>query len=196
MTNRIKEYIAEAKDFSTNNKEKLEAFRIKFLGSKGLLKEVFAEFKNVPNDQKKEFGQVINLLKTIAEEKVKTIQETLENNQEIKGIYGDLTRPSEPFQIGARHPISLVKNQILDIFSTIGFNVSEGPEIEDDWHNFTALNLPEYHPARDMQDTFFIQTDPDILLRTHTSSVQVRYMEQNKPPIRTISPGQIGRAHV
>ena len=193
MTNRIKEYIAEAKDFSTNNKEKLEAFRIKFLGSKGLLKEVFAEFKNVPNDQKKEFGQVINLLKTIAEEKVKTIQETLENNQEIKGIYGDLTRPSEPFQIGARHPISLVKNHILDIFSTIGFNVSEGPEIEDDWHNFTALNLPEYHPARDMQDTFFIQTDPDILLRTHTSSVQVRYMEQNKPPIRTISPGRVFR---
>ena len=193
MTNRIKEYIAEAKDFSTNNKEKLEAFRIKFLGSKGLLKEVFAEFKNVPNDQKKEFGQVINLLKTIAEEKVKTIQETLENNQEIKGIYGDLTRPSEPFQIGARHPISLVKNQILDIFSTIGFNVSEGPEIEDDWHNFTALNLPEYHPARDMQDTFFIQTNPDVLLRTHTSSVQVRYMENNKPPIRTISPGRVFR---
>ncbi|MBC7641069.1 MAG: phenylalanine--tRNA ligase subunit alpha [Flavobacterium sp.] len=193
MTNRIQEYIAEAKDFSTNSKEKLEEFRIKFLGSKGLLKEVFAEFKNVPNDQKKEFGQVINLLKTIAEEKVKTIQESLESKEEIKGFYGDLTRPSEPLSIGSRHPISLVKNQIIDIFSSVGFNVSEGPEIEDDWHNFTALNLPEYHPARDMQDTFFIQTNPDILLRTHTSSVQVRYMENNKPPIRTISPGRVFR---
>ena len=193
MTNRIKEYIAEAKDFSTTSKEKLEEFRIKFLGSKGLLKEVFAEFKNVPNDQKKEFGQVINLLKTIAEDKVKTIAETLESKEEVKGFYGDLTRPSEPFAIGSRHPISLVKNQIIDIFSSVGFNVSEGPEIEDDWHNFTALNLPEYHPARDMQDTFFIQTNPDILLRTHTSSVQVRYMENNKPPIRTISPGRVFR---
>jgi phenylalanyl-tRNA synthetase alpha chain len=193
MTNRIKEYIAEAKDFSTTSKEKLEEFRIKFLGSKGLLKEVFAEFKNVPNDQKKEFGQVINLLKTIAEEKVKTIQEALESKEEVKGLYGDLTRPAESLVIGSRHPISLVKNQIIDIFSTIGFNVSEGPEIEDDWHNFTALNLPEYHPARDMQDTFFIQTNPDILLRTHTSSVQVRYMEENKPPIRTISPGRVFR---
>ena len=193
MTDRIKEYIEEAKAFSTTSKDKLEEFRIKFLGSKGLLKEVFAEFKNVPNDQKKEFGQVINLLKTIAEEKVKTIQETLESKEEVKGFYGDLTRPAEPLVIGSRHPISLVKNQIIDIFSTIGFNVSEGPEIEDDWHNFTALNLPEYHPARDMQDTFFIQTNPDILLRTHTSSVQVRYMEENKPPIRTISPGRVFR---
>ncbi len=193
MTNKIKDYIAEAKEFSTTSKDKLEEFRIKFLGSKGLLKEVFAEFKNVPNDQKKEFGQVINLLKTIAEEKVKTIQDALEAKEEIKGIYGDLTRPAEPLVIGSRHPISLVKNQIIDIFSTIGFNVSEGPEIEDDWHNFTALNLPEYHPARDMQDTFFIQTNPDILLRTHTSSVQVRYMENNKPPIRTISPGRVFR---
>jgi phenylalanyl-tRNA synthetase alpha chain len=193
MTERIKEYIAEAKDFATDNKDKLEAFRIKFLGSKGLLKEVFAEFKNVPNDQKKEFGQVINLLKTIAEEKVKTIAEALENKEEVKGFYGDLTRPAEPLIIGSRHPISIVKNQIIDIFANIGFNVSEGPEIEDDWHNFTALNLPEYHPARDMQDTFFIQTNPDILLRTHTSSVQVRYMENNKPPIRTISPGRVFR---
>ncbi|HRN43805.1 MAG TPA: phenylalanine--tRNA ligase subunit alpha, partial [Flavobacterium sp.] len=145
--------------------------------SKGLLKVLFAEFKNVPNDQKKEFGQVINLLKTSAEEKVKLIQEALESKEESKGIYGDLTRSPEPMIIG----------------STIGFNVSEGPEIEDDWHNFSALNLPEYHPARDMQDTFFIQTNPDTLLRTHTSSVQVRYMENNKPPIRTISPGRVFR---
>jgi phenylalanyl-tRNA synthetase alpha chain len=193
MIDKIKEYIGEAQAFSTQNTAELEAFRIKFLGTKGLLKDLFAEFKNVPNDQKKEFGQVINLLKTSAEDKVKSIQETLADKEESKGIYGDLTRTAEPTIIGSRHPISLVKNQIIDVFANIGFNVSEGPEIEDDWHNFTALNLPEYHPARDMQDTFFIQTNPDILLRTHTSSVQVRYMENNKPPIRTISPGRVFR---
>jgi len=193
MTDKIKEYIGEAQAFTTDNAATLEAFRIKFLGSKGLLKDLFAEFKNVPNDQKKEFGQVINLLKTTAEDKVKTIQDALESKEVAGGIYGDLSRPGEPLVIGSRHPISIVKNQIVDIFSNIGFNVSEGPEIEDDWHNFTALNLPEYHPARDMQDTFFIQTNPDVLLRTHTSSVQVRYMEGNKPPIRTISPGRVFR---
>jgi phenylalanyl-tRNA synthetase alpha chain len=163
MINEIKQYIAEADAFSTENKAELETYRIKFLGSKGLLKTLFAEFKNVPNEQKKEFGQVINLLKNTAEEKVKSIQDLLESKEEIKGFYGDLTRPAEPIKIGSRHPISLVKNQIIDIFSNIGFNVSEGPEIEDDWHNFTALNLPEYHPARDMQDTFFIQTNPIII---------------------------------
>ena len=193
MTETIKAHIEEVKAFQTDNKEQLEAFRIKYLGSKGLLKDFFAEFKNVPNEQKKEFGQVINELKTSAEEKVKAIQDALENKEEAKGIYGDTTRPGEAMNIGSRHPISIVKNQMIDIFSTIGFNVSEGPEIEDDWHNFTALNLPEYHPARDMQDTFFIQTNPDVLLRTHTSSVQVRYMENNKPPIRTISPGRVFR---
>jgi phenylalanyl-tRNA synthetase alpha chain len=193
MTETIKAHIEEVKAFQTDNKEQLEAFRIKYLGSKGLLKDFFAEFKNVPNEQKKEFGQVINELKTSAEEKVKSIQDALENKEVAKGIYGDTTRPGESMNVGSRHPISIVKNQMIDIFSTIGFNVSEGPEIEDDWHNFTALNLPEYHPARDMQDTFFIQTNPDVLLRTHTSSVQVRYMENNKPPIRTISPGRVFR---
>ncbi|MBF0694527.1 MAG: phenylalanine--tRNA ligase subunit alpha [Flavobacterium sp.] len=193
MTDKIREYIREAEAFDTRDKDALEAFRIKFLGKKGLLNDFFAEFKNVPNERKKEFGQVINELKNTAENKVKTIQEILENSEEQKGIYGDLTRPAEPMKVGSRHPISIVKNQIVDIFSTIGFNVSEGPEIEDDWHNFTALNLPEYHPARDMQDTFFIQTNPDVLLRTHTSSVQVRYMENTKPPIRTISPGRVFR---
>jgi phenylalanyl-tRNA synthetase alpha chain len=193
MTDTIKAHIEEVKAFQTDNKEQLEAFRIKYLGSKGLLKDFFAEFKNVPNEQKKEFGQVINELKTSAEEKVKNIQDALENKEEAKGIYGDTTRPGELLNIGSRHPISIVKNQMIAIFSTIGFNVSEGPEIEDDWHNFTALNLPEYHPARDMQDTFFIQTNPDVLLRTHTSSVQVRYMENNQPPIRTISPGRVFR---
>lgn len=193
MINKIKEHIEEAKAFTTEDKTTLEEFRIKYLGSKGVLKDFFAEFKNVPNEQKKEFGQVVNELKNTAEEKVKSIQELLESKTESINLFGDLSRPGNPINIGSRHPISLVKNQILDVFSTIGFNVSEGPEIEDDWHNFTALNLPEYHPARDMQDTFFIQTNPDVLLRTHTSSVQVRYMENNKPPIRTISPGRVFR---
>ena len=193
MINKIKEHIKEAQAFTTEDKTTLEEFRIKYLGSKGLLKDFFAEFKNVPNEQKKEFGQVVNELKNTAEEKVKSIQELLESKTESINLFGDLSRPGNPINIGSRHPISLVKNQILDVFSTIGFNVSEGPEIEDDWHNFTALNLPEYHPARDMQDTFFIQTNPDVLLRTHTSSVQVRYMENNKPPIRTISPGRVFR---
>ncbi|OCB76395.1 phenylalanine--tRNA ligase subunit alpha [Flavobacterium piscis] len=193
MIDKIKQHIEEAKAFNDKNKESLEQFRIKYLGSKGLLKELFSEFKNIPNDQKKDFGQVINTLKAVAEEKVRLIQEELESKQEVKGMFGDLTRAAEPVIIGSRHPISIVKNQIIDIFANIGFNVSEGPEIEDDWHNFTALNLPEYHPARDMQDTFFIQTNPDVLLRTHTSSVQVRYMENNKPPIRTISPGRVFR---
>lgn len=193
MNDKIKHYIEEAKAFTTTKKEELEQFRIKFLGTRGLLKDVFAEFKNVPNDQKKEFGQIINQLKTIAEDKVKTLQEKLQQQTANTNIFDDLTRPSEPISVGSRHPISIVKNQIIDVFSNIGFNVSEGPEIEDDWHNFTALNLPEYHPARDMQDTFFIQTNPDVLLRTHTSSVQVRYMEENKPPIRTISPGRVFR---
>ena len=193
MIETIKEHLEEVQKFSSTSKEEIESFRIKYLGKKGLLNEFFAEFKNVPNEQKKEFGLVINQLKASATEKVNSLKSSLENQNESMGKYGDLTRPGEPVEIGARHPISIVKNQIIDIFSRIGFNVSEGPEIEDDWHNFTALNLPEYHPARDMQDTFFIQTDPDILLRTHTSSVQVRYMENNKPPIRTISPGRVYR---
>lgn len=193
MIDKIKQHIEEAKAFNEKNKESLEQFRVKYLGSKGLLKELFTEFKNIPSDQKKDFGQVINTLKAVAEEKVKLIQEELESKEEVKGVFGDLTRAPEPVIIGSRHPISIVKNQIIDIFANIGFNVSEGPEIEDDWHNFTALNLPEYHPARDMQDTFFIQTNPDVLLRTHTSSVQVRYMENHKPPIRTISPGRVFR---
>ena len=193
MIHNIKEHIAEVEAFSAKSLEEVEQFRIKYIGKKGLLNDFFAEFKNVPNDQKKEFGQTINLLKTKATEKVSSQKALLSKREEIKGNYGDLTRPGEPNELGSRHPISIVKNKIIDIFSRIGFNVSEGPEIEDDWHNFIALNLPEYHPARDMQDTFFIEKDPDVLLRTHTSSVQVRYMENNKPPIRTISPGRVYR---
>ena len=193
MIEKIHKLIEEAEAFSTQSLKELEEFRIKFLGKKGLLNDLFASFKEVPNEQKKDFGQAINKLKSVAQEKVSSLKATLENTSSEASLFGDLSRPGEPFNIGARHPISLVKNQIIDIFSRIGFNVSEGPEIEDDWHNFTALNLPEYHPARDMQDTFFIQTDPDILLRTHTSSVQVRYMENNQPPIRTVSPGRVYR---
>ncbi len=193
MIDKIKDYIVEAEKFQAKTKEEVEAFRIKFLGRKGILKDFYGELKNVANDQKKEFGQTINSLQKKVQEKIDALKDTLESKEEERGVYGDLSRPSEPINIGARHPISLVKNEIIDVFSRIGFNVSEGPEIEDDWHNFTALNLPEYHPARDMQDTFFIQTDPDILLRTHTSSVQVRYMEENKPPVRTISPGRVFR---
>lgn len=193
MIDKIKEHIAEVEAFMAKSQDEVEAFRIKYLGKKGLLNDFFAEFKNVPNEQKKEFGQTINKLKTVATEKVNSLKASLEDSEDSSGAYGDLTRPGEPMELGSRHPISIVKNKIIDIFSRIGFNVSEGPEIEDDWHNFTALNLPEYHPARDMQDTFFIEKDPDVLLRTHTSSVQVRYMENNKPPIRTISPGRVYR---
>ena len=193
MIDNIKKHIAEVEAFTAKAQDEVEAFRIKYLGSKGLLKDLFSEFKNVPNEQKKEFGQTINALKKAAEEKVNFLKNSFETSEDLNTVYGDLTRPGEPFTVGSRHPISVVKNKIIDIFSRIGFNVSEGPEIEDDWHNFTALNLPEYHPARDMQDTFFVEKDPDVLLRTHTSSVQVRYMENNKPPIRTISPGRVYR---
>jgi phenylalanyl-tRNA synthetase alpha chain len=193
MIDKIKELITEAEDFKAQTLEEVETFRIKYLGKKGLLNDYFKEFKNVANDQKKEFGQVVNALKKTAEEKVNLLKDELSANDDLTSSTLDVSRPGEPISLGSRHPISIVKNQIIDIFSRIGFNVSEGPEVEDDWHNFTALNLPEYHPARDMQDTFFIQTNPDILLRTHTSSVQVRYMEDNKPPIRTISPGRVYR---
>ncbi len=193
MLDKVKELIGDVKTFKATSKEEVEAFRIKYLGSKGLLKDLFNEFKNVDASMRKDFGQALNNLKNAATDKVSELNEAIENKTEEKGIYGDLTRPSEPIELGARHPISIVKNQIIDVFSRIGFTVSEGAEIEDDWHNFTALNLPEYHPARDMQDTFFIEKNPDMLLRTHTSSVQVRYMENNTPPIRTISPGRVFR---
>ncbi len=193
MIQRIKDYIAEVEKFDADNKQKIEDFRIKFLSKKGILKELFASFKEVPNEEKKEFGQVINELKSAVEQKVNQLKEVLESKEEAQGLYNDLTRPGEPLVIGSRHPISVVRNRIIEIFNRIGFTVSDGPEIEDDWHNFTALNLPEYHPARDMQDTFFIEKDPDILLRTHTSSVQIRHMETHKPPMRILSPGRVFR---
>ena len=193
MKEKINGLLQEIAAFASDNPEHIEAFRIRFLGSKGILKQLFADFKNVDPAAKKEIGQALNTLRNEATEKVEQLKGSLEQKAQDKNRYGDLTRPGEPIELGSRHPISIVKNQILDVFSRVGFTVSEGPEIEDDWHNFTALNLPEYHPARDMQDTFFIEQDPDILLRTHTSSVQVRYMENHKPPIRTISPGRVFR---
>ncbi len=193
MKDKINELLGEINQFNAATLEEVEAFRIKFIGSKGIVKQLFTDFKNVEATSKKEIGQALNNLRIQAAEKVNSLKEILEHHSETKKTHDDLTKPAQPLTLGARHPISLVKNQIIEVFSRIGFTVSEGPEIEDDWHNFTALNLPEYHPARDMQDTFFIEKDPDILLRTHTSSVQVRYMENNKPPIRTISPGRVFR---
>ena len=192
MIDKINENLTLVNAFEAQSKEEVEAFRIKYLGKKGILNEFFTAFKEVPPQEKRDYGQALNTLKNAVVEKVKTLQ-VQTTDTASQGNHGDLSRPGFPLELGARHPLSLVKNRIVDIFSQIGFNISEGPEIEDDWHNFTALNLPEYHPARDMQDTFFIQTDPDILLRTHTSSVQVRYMENNQPPIRTISPGRVFR---
>ena len=193
MIKKIKSTINEVSSFKSSSEEEIELFRIKYLGKKGIINQYFQEFKNVDNKDKKEVGQLLNTLKYEASNKVEDLISKVSNPAINSGSINDLTRPGDSINIGSRHPISLVKNRVIDIFEKIGFTISEGPEIEDDWHNFTALNLPEYHPARDMQDTFFIEKDPDILLRTHTSSVQVRYMENNKPPIRTISPGRVYR---
>ena len=192
MIETVKEHLQKVAQFEATDQEAIEQFRISYAGKKGILNDLFAAFRAVPNEEKKEFGQVLNQLKTAVSDKIETLKAT-QSSTIVTGVYGDLSRPAFPSALGSQHPLTVVRNRIVDIFSQIGFNISEGPEIEDDWHNFTALNLPEYHPARDMQDTFFIQTDPDILLRTHTSSVQVRYMENNKPPIRTISPGRVFR---
>ena len=192
MIETVKEHLQKVVQFEATDQEAIEQFRISYAGKKGILNDLFAAFRAVPNEEKKEFGQVLNQLKTAVAEKVESLKAT-QSSTTTAGVYGDLSRPAFPSALGSQPPLTVVRNRIVAIFSQIGFNISEGPEIEDDWHNFTALNLPEYHPARDMQDTFFIQTDPDILLRTHTSSVQVRYMENNKPPIRTISPGRVFR---
>ena len=192
MIKTVKEHLQKVAQFETNDLDGIEQFRIEYAGKKGILNDLFAAFRGVPNKEKKEFGQILNQLKAAVSDKVQALKASLSSNASTR-IYGDLSRPAFPMELGSQHPLTVVRNRIIDIFSQIGFNISEGPEIEDDWHNFTALNLPEYHPARDMQDTFFIQTNPDILLRTHTSSVQVRYMENNPPPIRTISPGRVFR---
>ena len=192
MEDKIKKDIQEIQDFKSDSIAEIEEFRIKFFGKKGLLNSYFIEFKSLDSTEKKNAGRLLNELKNLAQDKVEALKASSSKSSENKKI-NDISRPGDPINIGSRHPISVVKNRIIDIFSNIGFTISEGPEIEDDWHNFSALNLPEHHPARDMQDTFFIEKNPDFLLRTHTSSVQVRYMENNKPPIRTISPGRVYR---
>ena len=191
MLNNIFEIIQEAKKTSLKTKEEMEVFRLKFLGKSGILNSLFNEFKNIPNQEKKEVGQMLNELKALVKEKTINTYNTITAEKQVS--LEDLTKPVATNNIGSRHPLSIVEQEIVEIFSSIGFSISEGPEIEDDWHNFTALNVPKNHPARDMQDTFFIQTNPDLLLRTHTSSVQARYMQKNKPPIRTISPGRVYR---
>jgi phenylalanyl-tRNA synthetase alpha chain len=180
-------------DFKIDNSAALEQFRIKFLGSKSEIKSLFSELKSVPNDQKKEIGKLLNDLRIFAEETYENHKSKLETISSVKSDV-DFSRPGESIQTGAHHPISTVKNEIVEIFNRIGYIVSEGPEIEDDWHNFSALNFPKEHPARDMQDTFFVEKgEREMALRTHTSSVQVRVMENTKPPIRTISPGRVYR---
>lgn len=194
MKERITTLLNEVEAFNNSAADKVEEFRIKLLGSKGVLKELFAEFKNVPNEEKKEVGQLINQLKEKAQQKIDELKSNSTTSTAPHHDALDLTRPAYPNNLGGRHPISLIRKEIIDIFSRIGFTVSEGPEIEDDWHNFTALNFPPEHPARDMQDTFFVNGgEGEMALRTHTSSVQVRIMETTQPPIRTLSPGRVYR---
>ena len=192
MKDKIKKDLEDILNFNSDSEAEIEEFRVKYLGKKGLLNSYFVEFKSLESEEKKKLGRLLNELKNSAQQKVDNLKSNNSKKSDNLKI-NDISRPGDPIEIGSRHPISIVKNRIIDIFSTIGFTISEGPEIEDDWHNFSALNLPEHHPARDMQDTFFIEKNPDYLLRTHTSSVQVRYMENNKPPIRTISPGRVYR---
>ena len=192
MLEKIKHLKEELENISVSAKEEVEELRIKYISKKGLLNQLFADFKNVEAEQKKAVGQAINELKEFAQTKITELKERFEN-AEHTGMQADLSMPAEPLRPGTRHPLSIVRNEIIEIFSRLGFTVAEGPEIEDDWHVFSALNFPPEHPARDMQDTFFIQKDPDVLLRTHTSSVQVRVMEKTQPPIRSIFPGRVFR---
>ncbi len=193
MIDKIQELIKEVENFSSKKLEEIDQFRIKFLSKKnGIVTELFKEFKNIPKEEKKEFGQVLNILKNKVQDKVEFLKLNAEESDDTK-IKLDLSLPGDNDYQGTRHPISIIRNEIIEIFTRLGFTISEGPEIEDDYHVFSALNFPEEHPARDMQDTFFIERNPDVLLRTHTSSVQVRVMDNQKPPIRTISPGRVFR---
>ncbi len=192
MEEKIKAYLAEVKAFDSADPEEIERFRIRYLGRKGAIPALFEAFKALPPEQKRTLGKELNGLKNTAAQRVEQLKEIAQLANDPREAQ-DLTRPVYTEKPGTRHPVNLVKNEIVNIFKRIGFNVSEGPEVEDDWHNFTALNFPEEHPARDMQDTFFVARNPDWALRTHTSSVQVRTMESQKPPIRTISPGRVFR---
>lgn len=192
MLEKIQQLKAEIEAAEASSNEAIEALRIKYLSKKGAISLLFNDFRNVPNEQKKEIGQKLNELKNMATEKINSLKaqfaDKVDDNTDI-----DLTRSAAPCNIGTRHPLSLVKEEIIAIFSRLGFTIAEGPEVEDDWHVFSSLNFAEDHPARDMQDTFFIQRNPDILLRTHTSSVQTRVMEHSQPPIRIICPGRVYR---
>jgi phenylalanyl-tRNA synthetase alpha chain len=194
MRNKISEHLNDIKNFNASTAQEIEAFRIKYLGSKGILKALFADFKSVANEEKREMGQLINELRAVATSKIDELKASQDSDgigEKFRNI--DLTRPGFPFETGSRHPVSLVMNEIIQIFNKMAFSVAEGPEVEDDWHNFTSLNFPEEHPARDMQDTFFVDLPGSIALRTHTSSVQARVMENQKPPIRVIAPGRVYR---
>jgi len=193
LMQQIEAYRKEIEGYEIANPQQLEEYRIKFLGTKGVLKSLFGEMKNVPADRKKEAGQVLNDFKQLAEAKYNEAKELATGNGQQAKAEMDLSLPGDTVEIGSRHPITLMRNRIIAIFQRLGFSVANGPEIEDDWHNFTALNLPENHPARDMQDTFYIHQNPDWLLRTHTSNVQIRVMEKGQLPIRIICPGRVYR---
>ena len=193
LLQQIQTYRQEIENLTPNGAESLEAYRIRFLGTKGILKNLFTEMKNVPAARKKEFGQILNEFKQLAESKYENWKQELANKSSATVETGDLSLPGDPLPLGSRHPISLMRNRIIEVFNRLGFAVAEGPEIEDDWHNFTALNILENHPARDMQDTFYISQNPDWLLRTHTSNVQIREMEKGILPVRIICPGRVYR---
>ena len=193
LLQQIEGYKKEIEDYSISSAQELEEFRIKYLGTKGLVKNLFGEMRHVPAERKKEFGQVLNDFKQFAEAKFENAKGLSNGHPSLSGEQLDLSLPGDAISIGARHPVTLVRNRMVSIFQRLGFSVADGPEIEDDWHNFTALNLPENHPARDMQDTFYIHQNPDWLLRTHTSNVQIREMQKGKLPIRIICPGRVYR---
>ncbi|MGN0035747.1 MAG: phenylalanine--tRNA ligase subunit alpha [Bacteroidaceae bacterium] len=192
MIEKIKQLLAEVEALKANNAEELEALRLRYLSKKGAINDLMADFRNVAADQKREVGMLLNELKTKAQERIQALKDEFESKDSGTDEY-DLTRTAYPVGLGTRHPLSIVKNEIIDIFARLGFSIAEGPEVEDDWHVFSALNFAEDHPARDMQDTFFIEAHPDIILRTHTSSVQSRVMESSQPPIRIICPGRVYR---
>ena len=196
MKQRIRQSIENLKQLSANTLEEIEQLRIQYLGKKGVLNDLFAQFKQIPNEEKREMGSLLNELKTAVQSKIDALRETLEAKADSQINIDDLTKPAYLETLGSRHPISLVRNEICEIFAQIGYVVEEGPEIEVDWHVFSALNFPPEHPARDMQDTFFIENRADgnnAVLRTHTSSIQVRTMERQQPPIRIIAPGRVFR---
>ena len=192
MLDKIKALLTEIEALKAATKEEVEELRIRYISKKGVLNQLFAEFKEVHPDLRKEVGKALNELKEAAQQKINHLKESFENAGDGKANI-DLTAPGDSIGLGARHPLAVVRNRIIDIFARLGFTVAEGPEIEDDWHVFSALNFPPEHPARDMQDTFFIEKNPDVLLRTHTSSVQIRVMERTQPPIRAIFPGRVFR---